>query len=68
MNDFKTRNNNNDKNNSQSSESDILFTFGIPYFSKPSHVFSKRLLISIKNKFNVHLNIYYKTTEASAYF
>ena len=46
----------------------VLFTFGIPYVGKPSHALAKRLRTLIKNKFNVHLNIYYKTTYVSTYF
>ena len=33
-----------------------------------SHIFAKRLRILITNKFNVHLNIYYKTTRVNTYF
>ena len=46
INGFETRSNNinnNDKNNSQPPESDFLFTFGVPYVDKSSHVFAKRL-------------------------
>ena len=42
---FEIRNNtnNNNNNHSQSSESDFLFTFGISYVNKPSHIIEKRL-------------------------
>ena len=35
------------------------------YVGKPSHTFAKRLCTLLKNKFNVHLNMYYQTTIVS---
>ena len=38
------------------------------YVGKPSHTFAKKLRTLIKNKFNAHLNVYYKTTKMISYF
>ena len=56
-------NNTNDCNfsNTQEIEKEFAFTFGIPYIGKPSHTFSKKLRALIKNKFNVNMNIYFRS-------
>ena len=56
-------NNTNDYNfrNTQEMKKEFAFTFGIPYIGKPSHTFSKKLRALIKNKFNVNMNIYFKS-------
>ena len=44
------------------------YIFGIPYIGKPSHTFSKRISALIKNKFNVNMNIYFRSFKVSNYF
>ena len=45
----------------QEMEKEFVFTFDTPYIGKPSHTFSKKLRALIKNKFNVNMNIYFKS-------
>ena len=40
----------------------------LPYAGKPSHIFAKLFRTLIKNKCNVHLNLYYQMTKVSMYF
>ena len=56
-------NNTNDCNfsNTQEIEKEFAFTLGISYIGKPSHTFSKKLRALIKNKFNVNMNIYFRS-------
>ena len=63
-------NNTNDCNfsNTQEIQKKFAFTFGIPYIGKPSHTFSKKLRTSIKNKFNVNMNIYFRSFKVGNYF
>ena len=63
-------NNTNDFNfsNMQEIEKEFAFTFGIPYIGKPSHTFSKKLRALIKNKFNVNMNIYFRSFKVGNYF
>ena len=63
-------NNTNDCNfsNTQEMKKQFAFTFGIPYIRKPSHTFSKKLGALIKNKFNVNMNICFKSFEVGNYF
>ena len=54
--------------NTQKMEREFAFTSGIPYIGKPSHMFSKKLIALIKNKFNVNVNIYSKSLKVGNYF
>ena len=47
---------------------EFAITFGIPNIGKPSHTFSKKLKALIKNKFNVDMNIHFKSFKVGNYF
>ena len=49
-------------------EKEFAFTFGIPYLGKTSHMLSKKLRALIKSKFNVDMNIYFKSFKVGNYF
>ena len=49
-------------------EKEFAFIFGILCIRKPSHTFSKKLRALIKNKFNVNMNIYFKSFKVGNYF
>ena len=53
--------------NTQEMEKEFAFTFGIPYIGKPFHSFSEKPRALIKNKFNVNMNIYFKSFKVGAY-
>ena len=49
-------------------EKEFAFTFGILYIGKPSHTFSKKLKALVKNKFNLNINIYFRSFKVGNYF
>ena len=63
-------NNTNDCNfsNAQEMEKEFASTFGIPYIGKPSHTFPEKLRALIKNRFNVNMNIFFKSSKVGNYF
>ena len=62
--------NNCDLDNLQKIEKEFLFTFDIQYtrIGKTSHTFFKNLRTLIESKFNVDLNIYFKSFKIVSYF
>ena len=66
---FEDRNFNHTNNcNFGKMQKEFAFIFGIPYIEKPSHTVFKKLRALIKSKFNVDMNIYFRSFKVGNYF